>query len=138
MKTSCLVTLLAIPSLASAQPAINWFTIDGGGGTSSAGTITLSGTIGQPDAGPVMTGGTLTLTGGFWAGFGSTGPTCPGTGPGACSRADWNEDGVIDFNDFLAFLNDFNGEDPCADLNSDGIVDFNDFLEYLNIYNAGC
>jgi hypothetical protein len=67
-----------------------------------------------------------------------TGPGCPGTGAGACSRADWNEDGVIDFNDFLAFLNDFNAEDPCADLNGDGVVDFNDFLEYLNIYNVGC
>jgi hypothetical protein len=63
---------------------------------------------------------------------------CPGTGAGACSRADWNEDGVIDFNDFLAFLNDFNAEDPCADLNQDGVVDFNDFLEFLNIYNVGC
>jgi len=65
-------------------------------------------------------------------------PACPGTGPGACSRADWNEDGVIDFNDFLAFLNDFNAQDDCADLNQDGVVDFNDFLEFLNIYNAGC
>ncbi len=63
---------------------------------------------------------------------------CPGTGAGACSRADWNEDGAIDFNDFLAFLNDFNAEDPCADLNGDGVVDFNDFLEFLNIYNLGC
>jgi hypothetical protein len=66
------------------------------------------------------------------------GTPCPGTGAGACSRADWNEDGVIDFNDFLAFLNDFNTEDPCADLNQDSVVDFNDFLEFLNIYNAGC
>ncbi len=66
------------------------------------------------------------------------GAGCPGTGPGACSRADWNEDGVLDFNDFLAFMNDFNADDPCADLNGDGVVDFNDFLEFLNIYNAGC
>jgi hypothetical protein len=29
----------------------------------------------------------------------------PGTGPGACSRADWDKYGVIDFNDFLAFMN---------------------------------
>ncbi|MBM4108242.1 MAG: hypothetical protein FJ255_05445 [Phycisphaerae bacterium] len=65
-------------------------------------------------------------------------PPCPGQGPGACSRADWNEDGVIDFNDLLGFLNDFNALDPCADLNGDGVVDFNDFLEFLNIYNAGC
>jgi len=30
---------------------------------------------------------------------------CPGTGGGACSRADWNEGGVIDFNDFLDYYN---------------------------------
>ncbi|MBM4108261.1 MAG: hypothetical protein FJ255_05540 [Phycisphaerae bacterium] len=65
-------------------------------------------------------------------------PPCPGTGSGACSRADWNEDGVIDFNDFLSFLNDFNAQIGCADLNQDGVVDFNDFLEFLNLYNVGC
>jgi hypothetical protein len=70
--------------------------------------------------------------------IGTVSPPCPGTGSGACSRADWNEDGVIDFNDFLAFLNDFNTADPCADLNSDGVVDFNDFLAFFNIYSVGC
>jgi hypothetical protein len=50
----------------SAQFAIDWFSVDGGGGTSSGGAYALSGTIGQPDAGP-MTGGRFTLTGGFWA-----------------------------------------------------------------------
>jgi len=44
---------------------IDWFTIDGGGGTSTGGTYTVSGTIGQPDAGH-MTGGNFTLDGGFW------------------------------------------------------------------------
>jgi hypothetical protein len=52
--------------------------------------------------------------------------------------ADWNGDGVVDFNDFLAYLNDFNASDPRADLNGDGVVDFNDLLHYLNLYNAGC
>jgi len=52
---------------ASAQTySIDWFTVDGGGGTSSGGPYTLSGTIGQPDAG-VMSGGNYTLTGGFWS-----------------------------------------------------------------------
>ena len=51
-----------------AQPfAIDWFTIDGGGGVSSGGAFTLSGTIGQWDASPTMTGGDFALTGGFWA-----------------------------------------------------------------------
>ena len=48
--------------------ALDWFTIDGGGVTSSAGRYTVSGTIGQPDAG-VMTGGQFTLDGGSWPGI---------------------------------------------------------------------
>jgi hypothetical protein len=45
--------------------SIDWFTIDGGGGTSTGGVYRLSGTIGQPDAG-TMSGGPYTLVGGFW------------------------------------------------------------------------
>lgn len=52
-----------------AQYAIDWHTIDGGGGTSTGGVYAVSGTIGQPDAGPTMTGGSYALTGGFWALF---------------------------------------------------------------------
>ncbi|MBM4108262.1 MAG: hypothetical protein FJ255_05545 [Phycisphaerae bacterium] len=131
------VVMTGVAPATLAQLSIDWHTIDGGGGTSAGGSFTVSGTIGQPDAGPVMSGGVFALTGGFWAG-GSAGPTCPGLGPGACSRADWNEDGVVDFNDFLSFLNDFNAQDECADINQDSVVDFNDFLEFLNLYNIGC
>ena len=43
-------------------------TIDGGGGTSSGGSFSLTGTIGQADASSVIsTGGTFSLAGGFWA-----------------------------------------------------------------------
>src|SRR6266481_7265796 len=53
-------------SNASAQSySIDWFTIDGGGGTSTGGVYTVSGTIGQPDAGH-MSGGNFTIDGGFW------------------------------------------------------------------------
>ena len=53
-------------SSASAQTySIDWFTIDGGGGTSTGGVYSVSGTIGQPDAGH-MSGGNFTLDGGFW------------------------------------------------------------------------
>jgi len=51
---------------------------------------------------------------------------------------DWNCDGVVDFNDFLAFLNDFNAQNPRADLNGDGAIDFNDFLAFLNHFNTPC
>ena len=51
---------------ASAQNySIDWYTIDGGGGTSTGGVYQVSGTIGQPDAGH-MAGGNFSLDGGFW------------------------------------------------------------------------
>lgn len=47
--------------------SIDWFTLDGGGGTSTGGVYSVSGTIGQLDAG-TLSGGTFTLEGGFWLG----------------------------------------------------------------------
>jgi hypothetical protein len=47
--------------------SIDWSTIDGGGGTSTGGVYSVSGTIGQPDAGGPMTNGQFTVTGGFWS-----------------------------------------------------------------------
>ena len=52
-------------SLHAQNYAIDWYTIDGGGGTSTGGVYSLTGTIGQPDAG-TMTGGNFSLDGGFW------------------------------------------------------------------------
>ncbi len=60
------VTLLANVSPASAQSySIDSFTIAGGGGISSGGAFSVSGTVGQPDAG-TMSGGSYSLAGGFW------------------------------------------------------------------------
>src|SRR5438105_13370401 len=62
-------TLSLLPSGARGQSyAIDWYTIDGGGGTSSGGSFTLSGTIGQPDV-ATLSGGNYTLQGGFWPGI---------------------------------------------------------------------
>lgn len=45
---------------------ISWYSVDDGGAMNlSGGSYTLSGTIGQPDAG-TLGGGTYTLNGGFW------------------------------------------------------------------------
>jgi len=53
---------------AFAQLSVDWFTIDGGGGTSTGGVFTVSGTIGQPDASAQpLTGGNFSLMGGFWS-----------------------------------------------------------------------
>ena len=62
-----LALALAATAAFAAGPTIDWWTIDGGGGTSTGGGFAVSGTIGQPDAGPVLSGGTFQLTGGFWA-----------------------------------------------------------------------
>ena len=57
--------LLSPPSVRAQSYSIDWFTVDGGGGTSTAGVYSLSGTIGQPDAGH-SSGGNFALDGGFW------------------------------------------------------------------------
>ena len=68
MKTWFLLFGLLVPTISFAQSyAIDWYKVAGGGGTSSNGQYTLSGTIGQPDAGGAMTGGRYSLTGGFWS-----------------------------------------------------------------------
>lgn len=63
----CLWIWLAAPAAVQAQAnyAIGWFTVDGGGGTSTGGVYSVSGTVGQPDAGK-MSGGNFTVEGGFW------------------------------------------------------------------------
>ena len=47
--------------------SIGWYKIAGGGGISTNGQYSITGTIGQPDAGPAMTGGGYSVTGGFWS-----------------------------------------------------------------------
>jgi hypothetical protein len=67
VNVGALLLALAAASVAPAQNyALDWFTIDGGGGSSSGGVFTISGTIGQPDAGARLTGGNFRLDGGFW------------------------------------------------------------------------
>jgi hypothetical protein len=65
----CLLILRCIwlSLAASAQTfSIDWSTIDGGGGTSTGGPYSISGTIGQPEAG-AGSGGNFTVVGGFWS-----------------------------------------------------------------------
>lgn len=105
---------------------LSWHTIDGGGGSSTGGGFELAGTIGQHDAGPVMTGGKFALLGGFWPGVGSApGRPCPG---------DINGDGTVGVSDLLILLA-FWG--PCppelclGDLDGDDDVGVSDLLILL-------
>jgi hypothetical protein len=59
--------LAAFAAPISAQPfSIAWFKVAAGGGTSAGGQYSLSGTVGQHDAGGPLTNGQYSLTGGFW------------------------------------------------------------------------
>ena len=102
---------------------LEWHSIDGGGGTSAVDDLELCGTIGQPDAGPVMTGGDFELVGGFQVGGAAAVDTCP---------ADIDDSGVVDFGDLLAVLAAWGECAACPeDLNGDGRVDFSDILAVL-------
>ena len=63
------IAALALFTLAARAQSysIDWHKIAGGGGTSTGGNYSLSGTVGQADAGTPMTGGNYSLVGGFWS-----------------------------------------------------------------------
>jgi hypothetical protein len=61
----CLLAGLFCTRLAAQSYSIDWYKVSGGGATSTNGQYSVSGTIGQPDAG-AMSGGNFSLQGGFW------------------------------------------------------------------------
>ena len=65
--SKCIGFLLAWVAMgcSGADYTIDWWSADGGGGSSTGGVYSVTGTIGQPDAG-TMSGGGYSLTGGFW------------------------------------------------------------------------
>jgi hypothetical protein len=68
MKSFLLIPLLLMTFAVHAQQySVDWYKISGGGGTSTNGQYSVSGTIGQPDAGGAMSGGNFSVTGGFWS-----------------------------------------------------------------------
>lgn len=67
-----LFVTIAVGVLARSDDGYNlgWWTVDSGGYTrSEGGDYTLAGTLGQPDAGGVLSGDEYRLFGGFWSGF---------------------------------------------------------------------
>ena len=80
LRTSCPLIagwLLALPTLHAQSYSVDWYKIAGGGGTSTGGVYSVSGTIGQPDAGAPMTGGQYSLPGGFWSLYAVQTPGAP-------------------------------------------------------------
>jgi len=133
------LALAAAGALLAGAPAmaqiasLTWKTIDGGGETSTGGGFTLSGTIGQPDAG-TLSGFGYEIQGGFW----------PGVGVASHCYANCDDSTtapVLNVADFLCFLNRFYAADPYA--NCDGsttppVLNIGDFSCFLNRFGAGC
>ena len=73
------IAALLLPAAASTQSySINWHKISGGGGMNSTGGVySVSGTIGEHDAGGPMTGGSYSVTGGFWSLYAVQTPGAP-------------------------------------------------------------
>jgi hypothetical protein len=63
-----LMIVALCPTAIAQSFTIDWFTIYGGGGTSSGGTYSVTGTIGQANTG-VASGGAFTVISGFWPGI---------------------------------------------------------------------
>ncbi len=123
-----LLTMTTPAAVAQMGPNLDltWSTIDGGGGTSSGGGFTLTGSIGQPDAG-AMSGGGLQLAGGFW-GAGGPPPCYP----------DCNANVALTVADFTCFQTKFVAGDPYADCNASGTLTVADFTCFQTQFVAGC
>jgi hypothetical protein len=131
MKNASFIALIAVCPISSvnAQPyEIEQSVIAGGGSTSSGGSYSVSGTIGQHDAGGPLAGGTYQLSGGFWAG---------GNTPVSRLCADQNGDGSVTPTDFTAWISNFNSNDLMADVNQDGAVTPTDFTAWIGAFNQG-
>lgn len=134
----CIVTCAALVTLAWANPGsgdtyeIDWHTIDCGGAmNSTGGGFELSGTIGQPDAGPAtgpMAGGGFSLEGGFW----------PGALPGCALPGDMNNDTQRNGKDIQGFVNCLVGGGSCfcADTNQSGAANVADIPSFVNLLTS--
>lgn len=122
-----LVLLLILVSATVATRAatldLSWYTIDGGGGTSTGGSFEVVGSIAQPDPG-LLIGGTFELQGGYW-----TGAISDTAIPTDCDR-----DGDVDLDDYAQFATCLLGPEKglesgcaCYDFDLDGDSDLLDF-----------
>ncbi len=108
MKTATfLAFMFGFVCIAFGEYEIPWYSIDGGGGTSSGGDYVLVGTIGQADTG-ITSGGEYVLSAGFYPGnFGC----------------------IVNLTDLLLFCDQWLTEGPDQTADFDGLngVDLTDF-----------
>ena len=129
--TAVFLALAAFAPAAWAQITLDWHTFDGGGEMfSTSRTIRLGGTIGQPDAGPTLTGGDIALTGGFWVVIHAAPADCP---------SDLNHDGLVNLTDLSMLLTEFGCVAGCtADIDGDQQVTLTDLAILLTHFGEVC
>ena len=132
--TSAALLMFAATVASPADLTIDWYSIDGGGAMfTTGGTLELSGTVGQPDAGAALTGGDLELEGGFWAVTAGADTFCFG---------DLDGDGAIGLSDLAQLLSNYGMPSGAVyedgDLDSDGDVDLADLAGLLAVYGTTC
>ncbi len=57
--------------------------------------------------------------------------TCP-------CPADFNGDAIVDFFDYLDFVDSFSANSAEADFNGDSVIDFFDYLDFVDAFSVGC
>jgi hypothetical protein len=122
------IVALGLAAPAHGNVTVPWFTVDSGGALRlTAGDLALSGTTGQADAAGTLSGGSLSVQGGFWV-VAQANASLPG---------DCNNDGTVDVLDFLLLCQCPLGPDvapggvcACFDFDVDGDVDLRDISSF--------
>ncbi len=87
-------------------------------------------------------GSTLLLKGydtykvGLFVDYAFTGLTLEG--PAIPCPSDFNGDSVVDFFDYLDFVDAFSAGLSASDFNADGVIDFFDYLDFVDAFSIGC
>ncbi|MCZ6651476.1 MAG: hypothetical protein O7D91_00385 [Planctomycetota bacterium] len=106
---------------------LSWYTVDGGGGTSTGDGFILRGTIGQPDSGD-LTGGGFVLRGGFWQ-------------PAACGDCPTDSDGsgntgAFDLAILLGAWGPVTPDSDCLDADESGFIEAFDLAVLLGSWGT--
>jgi hypothetical protein len=98
------------------------------GASSPSSTVSGAAVIILPNS-DVLAGGAFEFAGGLTSDALAWWHTC---------LAEFNCDGVIDFFDYLDFVQALSDADPRADINSDGTIDLFDYLDFVARFSDGC
>jgi len=127
LTTACAAIMLTAARAIAGSFEVTSSTVDAGGGTSISSTYELAGTIGQPDAGPVLGSSSFEVVGGFWMG----GPV------DFCPEDLANNDGLVNVFDLLELLSNWGTDGPGANLDQpNDVVNVFDLLGLLSAWGA--